>query len=280
MIRNGLACAAAAALSASCVGAGGGTFEASASVTVEADLQIPIAEMPPKYASWVVEAEGYLEAVDLAYERHLQAKAALAAALSVEANADIIADFIRDAIQVETVLVCQPPSLSAGLAADCRADASARASGSAGDGQATSEAEAGIRANCEARASLSLRPGSCSLETTVTEHPILSDASRWAEIEANMKIVLQLSETNVHLDGRGGDINARGMQLYVESVTDLASEPTLVMQLDKIQAELERGAEAAGEANDLQGAMNRDLRTMTRAIDSQFPDLRASISAS
>ena len=272
---------AAAALSTGCVGAGGGTFEGSASVSVEvsAELDLPIAEMPPKYASWVVEAEGYLYAVDEAYDRHLRAKADLAAALGVEADADVIADFIRDAIQVETTMVCQPPSFSASMVADCRAEANARASGSAGDGQASSEAAAGIDANCEARGRLSLSPGRCTVETTVTEHPILSDASLWAQVETNMKIILQLSEANAHLDGRGSDINARGMQLYVESVTDLASDPTLALQLDNIQAELERGAEAAGAANDMQGAMNRELRTMTNAIDDQFPEMRASIYA-
>ena len=284
MIRTGLATIATAALlSPACVGAGGGggTFEGSASVSVDvsAELDLPIAEMPPKYASWVVEAEGYLFAVDDAYERHLQAKADLAAALDVEADANAIANFIRDAVQVETTMVCQPPRVEAGMVADCRADANARASGRAGDGEATAEASSGINANCEARGRLSLSPGECTLETTVTEHPILSDPSRWAEIETNMKIVLQLDEANAHLDGRGSDINARGMQLYVESVTDLAEDPTLALQLENIQAELERGAEAASAANDVQGTMNSELHTMTDAIDDQFPDLRASIYA-
>jgi hypothetical protein len=282
MIRIGFAAvAAAAAFSSGCAGGaiGGGTFEASASVEVSAEINLPIADMPPKYASWVVEAEGYLLAVDEAYERHLQAKAELAAALGVEVDANAIANFIRDAIQVESRLVCQPPSFNASLVADCQANANARASGNAGDGQASSEAAAGIQANCEARGSLSLSPGRCVLETTVTEHPILSDEARWAAVETNMKIVLQLSAANAHLDGRGGDINARGLQLYIESVTDLAGDPTLVLQMDKIQAELQTGADAAGEANDKQGAMNRELRTMTNAIDDQFPDLRASIQA-
>lgn len=277
MNRPGLAyCAAAAALSISCAGSFGGS--ASATVTVSADIRVPIAEMPTKYASWVVEAEGYLQAVNEADRRHGQAKAELAAALGVEADAGAIASFIRDAIQVQTQLICQPPSLSAGLVAECRADANARAAGRAGDGQASGQASAGIEANCEAKATLSLSPGSCTLETTVTEHPILGDAARWARVEANMKIILQLSAANTHLDGRGADINARGMQLYVQSVTDLADNPTLVLQLDRIQAELKKGAEAAGEANDKQYAMNRELGTMTGAIDAQFPDLRAAIS--
>jgi hypothetical protein len=278
MIRMGLAAVvAAAALSHGC--AGGGTFGASATVSVSAEIQLPIAEMPPKYASWVVEAEGYLLAVDEAYERHMQAKADLAAVFGIEADADAIASFIRDAIQVETTLICQPPSVSASLVADCRAEANARAAGNAGGGQAHAESSAGIEANCEARGRLSLRPGSCTLETTVSEHPILSDPDKWARAEASMKVILQLSAANVHLDGRGGDINARGLQLYVESVTDLAGDPTLVLQLDNIQAELERGSDAAGEANDKQRVMNRELGRMTSSIDSQFPDLRASISA-
>jgi hypothetical protein len=256
-----------------------GTFGASASVEVSAEIRLPIADMPPKYASWVVEAEGYLMAVDEAYGRHTRATAELAAALGVEANAEAIARFIRDAIQIETRLVCQPPSVNAGLVAECSAAANARAAGNASGGGASGQASAGIEANCRARASLSLSPGSCTLETTVAEHPILSDPARWATIEANMKIVLQLSAANAHLDGRGADINARGLQLYVESVTDLATDPTLALQLNNIQAELERGAAATGAANDTQGAMNRDLRTMTRAIDAQFPDLRASIDA-
>jgi hypothetical protein len=33
-----------------------------------------------------------------------------------------------------------------------------------------------------------------------------------------------LSAANAHLDGRGADINVRGMKLYAESVTDLAGE--------------------------------------------------------
>ena len=286
MIRTQLAAVSVAALlSSSCVaagaGSGAGSFggSASASVDVKAEIELPIAKMPPKYASWVVVAEGYLLAVEEAYARHTQAMIDLAAALGVEANANAIADFIRDAIQVETTLVCQPPSFNAGLVADCRADANARASGNAGSGGASGEAAAGIQANCQARGSLSLNPGSCTLETTVTEHPILSDASRWAAIEANMKIILQVSKANVHLDGRGADINARGMTLYVESVTDLAKDPTLALQLNNIQAELQRGAEAAGEANDRQMVMNRELRTMTGAIDAQFPALRASVDA-
>jgi hypothetical protein len=274
MIRVGLAgVAVAAALSISCAG----SFQGSASVSVSAEIDVPIAKMPPKYASWVVEAEGYLAAVNEAYGRFVDARANLAAALGVEANADAIASFIRDAIQVETSLVCQPPSFNANLVAECTANASARAAGNAGGGGAAGEASAGIRANCEARGSLSLSPGSCRLETTVTEHPILSDAARWAKVESNMKIILQLSAANDHLDGRGAGINARGMELYVQSVTDLADDPTLALQLNQIQAELKKGAEATGEANDKQGEMNRELSRMTAAIDAQFPDLRASI---
>lgn len=258
-------------------GSGGASFSAEASVSAE--IELPLAEMPTKYASWVVEAEGYLYAVNEAYTRHQQATAELAAVLGVEANADAIAGFIRDSVQVKTKMVCQPPSFNASLAADCKADATARASGKAGDGQASSEAAAGIEANCEAKASLSMSPGSCTLETTVTEHPILSDPDKWAKMEANMKIILQLDRANAHLDGRGAGINKRGLQLHVESVTDLASDPTLALQLNNIQAELKKGASAAGEANDKQRAMNSDLRVMTGAINAQFPDLSAAVSA-
>src|SRR5262245_959037 len=190
MTRLGLAAGfcAAVALSTSC---GGGSFggSASASVSVSAEIQVPIAKMPPKYASWVVEAEGYLLAVNQAYEMHTRATADLAAALGVEANADAIAKFIRDAIKVQTKLVCQPPSLSAGLVAQCSADATARAAGNAGSGGASGQASAGIQANCQAKASLSLSPGACTLQTTVSQHPILSDAARWAKVESNMKII-------------------------------------------------------------------------------------------
>jgi len=268
--------AAAAALSGSCGGAAaGGSFSASASVSVE--IKVPIADMPTKYASWVVEAEGYLQAVDDAYARHQRAKADLAAALGVAADAGAIAQFIRDAIKVETRLVCQPPSFNAGFSAECRATADARAAGKAGNGQASGEASAGIQANCDAKATLSLTPGSCVLQTTVHEHPILSDPAKWATVEANMVIMLQLSAANRYLDGRGADINARGLRLHVESVTDLTKDPTLALQLNKIQAELKRGAEACGAANDKQAAMNDELGTMTGAIDAQFPDLRAAI---
>jgi hypothetical protein len=263
-----------AAASSSC---GGASLNAQASVSVSAEIKVPIAEMPAKYASWVVEAEGYLWAVNDAYARHEQAKAELAAALGVQADAQAIADFIRAAIKVQTKLVCTPPSFNANLTAECTATANARASGRAGSGEASGAASAGIQANCQARASLSLSPGKCTLETTVTEHPILSNPAKWAKIEANMKIVLQLNAANDHLDGRGAGINTRGLQLHVESVTDLASDPTLALQLNKIQAELKRGAEACGQANDKQAAMNSDLDTMTAAIDAQFPDLRASI---
>lgn len=255
-----------------------GTLQGSATVKVEGNIQVPLAKMPAKYASWVVEAEGYLYAVNDAYSRHTRATADLAAALGVEANADAIANFLRDAIQIETTMVCTPPSLKAGLVAECRASASARASGTAGNGQAHGDASAGIQSNCQAKASLSLSPGKCTIQTSVSEHPILSDAARWATIETNMKIILQLSAANVHLDGRGAGINSRGLKLHVESVTDLAKNPSLALQLNKIQSELKRGANAAGEANDKQMAMNGDLRTMTGAINSQFPDLRASIS--
>src|SRR5690606_5621268 len=129
----------------------------------------------------------------------------------VDANADAIAAFLRDAIRVETTMVCTPPQLNAGLRAECTAEANARASGKAGDGQASSEASAGIQANCEAKAGLSLRPGSCTLETTVTEHPLLGDRDRWARAQASMAVVLQLHRVNTHLDGRGDDINQRGM---------------------------------------------------------------------
>jgi len=272
----------AAALWAGCGGAvagGGGSVSGSASVSVSAEIKLPIAKMPTKYASWVVEAEGYLWAVDDAYGRYMRAKADLAAALGVEASGAAIADFIHSAIQVKTTLVCQPPSFNAGFSAECRAEANARAAGSAGNGQASGDAAAGIQANCDAKASLSLSPGSCTMRTEVKEHPILSDASRWATIEANMQVILQLSAANRYLDGRGGDINARGLKLHVEAVTDLAKDPTLALQLNKIQAELKRGAEACGAANDKQGEMNSELGTISGAIDDQFPDLRASINA-
>ncbi len=278
MIRTGLAAVVAAlALSSGCAGAIGGS--ATASVSVSADIKLPIADMPTKYASWVVEAEGYLYAVNEAYPRFMQARADLAAALGVENNADAIAGFIRDAIKVETTLVCKPPSFSAGLAADCSAQANARAAGKAGGGRASGDASAGIQANCEAKATLSLSPGSCTLETTASAHPLLSNKARWAKAEASMQILLQLSAVNAHLDGRGADINARGLQLHVESVTDLANDASLVLQINNIQAELKKGAGAASVANEKQGEMNGDLNTMTGAIDAQFPAMRASISA-
>lgn len=268
---------AAVSLSSAC--AGGGSFRASGSVSASAEIRLPIAQMPTKYASWVVEAEGYLEAVNQAYAMHARATADLAAALGVQANADAIANFIRSAIQVKTTLECQPPSFNASLVGECSASAGARAAGNAGGGGASGQASAGIQANCQAKASLSLSPGQCTLRTTVSQHPILSDPTRWAKVEANMKIILQLSAANRHLNGRGGDINGRGMSLYVQSVTDLASDPTLALQLNNIQAELKKGADACGKANDTQGAMNSDLNTMSGAIDAQFPDLRAAVHA-
>lgn len=278
MTRFVLAAAIAAlALSSACTGGFRGS--ASVNVSASAEIKLPIAKMPPKYASWVVEAEGYLQAVNQAYEMHTRATADLAAALGVEANADAIAAFIRDAVKVKTVMECTPPSFNASLVGECTASASARAAGNAGNGGASGQASAGIQANCEAKASLSLSPGKCTLKTTVSQHPILSDPARWAKMEANMKIILQLSAANEHLNGRGGDINARGLQLHVESVTDLASDPTLALQLNSIQAELKKGADACGKANDKQSAMNSELNTMTGAIDAQFPDLRASVNA-
>lgn len=264
---------AAAVFSISCAG----SFQGSASVSVKAEIDVPIAQMPPKYASWVVEAEGYLAAVNESHARFLMARAELAAALDVDAQGDAIARFIRSAIQVETRLICEPPRFEANLVAQCTAKASARAAGSAGPGAASGYASAGIKANCQANASLSLSPGSCRLETTVTEHPILSDAARWAKIEANMKIILQLAAANEHLDGRGEGINARGLELYVQSVTDLATDPTLALRLNQIQAELKKGADATGQANNKQSEMNIELARMTGAIDAQFPQLRASI---
>ena len=235
--------------------------------------------MPAKYASWVVEAEGYLQAVNLAFEMHGRATAELAAALGVEANANAIANFIHNAIKVKTTLACQPPSFNAGLVSECSASANARAAGNAGNGGASGQASAGIQANCQAQASLSFSPGHCTLTTTVSQDPILSDPARWAKVEANMAIILQLSAANEHLNGRGGDINVRGMSLYVQSVTDLASDPTLLLQINNIQAELKKGADACGQANDKQGAMNGDLDTMAGAIDAQFPDLRVAVHA-
>ena len=273
MMRTGFVALLVGVLSSSCTG----SFSGKATVSASATIKLPIAELPPKYASWVVEAEGYLLAVDDAYMRFTEARADLAAALGVEASADAIAAFIRDAIKVETRIVCQPPGFRANVAADCRADANARAAGKAKNGRASGEAEAGIQANCQARASLSLNPGSCTMETTVSEHPILGNPDRWAKIEASMQIILLVSAANDHLDGRGAGINERGLQLHVESVTDLAKDPTLALQLQSIQAELKRGASAVGEANDKQRTMNGELDTMTGAIDDQFPELRASI---
>ena len=68
------------------------------------------------------------------------------------------------------------------------------------------------------------------------------------------------------------------MQLQVESVTDLANDPALVVHVNSIQAELENGSKAVGEANDKQAAMSSELRTMTDAIEAQFPSLRAAVS--
>jgi len=266
---------AAAALSCGCAGTFSGS--ASASVDVSADIQVPIAEMPPKYAAWVVEAEGYLAAVNAAYAMHTRATADLAAVLGVDANADAIAAFLRNAIQIETTMTCTPPSFNASVVADCRAEASARARGNASGGSASGAASAGISANCEARGSLSIEPGQCTFETTVTEHPILGDAARWATVQANMKVILQLSAANVHLDGRGAGINARGMELYAQSVTDLADDPTLALQLNNIQGELKKGADLVGAANEKQLAMNSDLSAMVGVINDQFPQMRASV---
>jgi hypothetical protein len=278
MARSGLACVlAAVALSSACVAGGGVRGSASVDVSVDAQIKLPIAKMPPKYAAWVVEADGYLQAVNRAYEMKMRATADLAAALGVAADANAIAKFIRDAVKVKTTMECTPPSFNAGLVGECSANANARAAGNAGNGGASGQASAGIQANCEASASLSLSPGQCTLKTSVSTNPILSDPARWAKIETNMKVILQLSAVNEHLNGRGADINVRGMKLYVESVTDLASDPTLALQLNNIQAELKRGSAACGAANDKQNAMNNDLNTMSGAIDAQFPDLRASV---
>jgi hypothetical protein len=280
MTRSGFrAVIAAVAFTSACAGGAGFRGSASVNVSASAEIKLPIAKMPPKYASWVVEAEGYLQAVDQAYAMQMQATADLAAALGVEANANAIATFIHNSIKVKTTLECTPPSFSASLVGECTASAGARAAGNAGNGGASGQASAGIQANCEAKASLSLSPGHCTMKTTVTQDPILSDPARWAKMEANMAIILQLSAANEHLNGRGGDINVRGMQLYVQSVTDLASDPTLALQLNNIQAELKKGADACGKANDKQSAMNGDLNTMSGAIDAQFPDLRASVRA-
>jgi hypothetical protein len=86
-----------------------------------------------------------------------------------------------------------------------------------------------------------------------------------------MKVILQLRIANGHLDGRGAGINSRGAQLQAESVTDLANDPTLVVHLNNLQAELDSGAKAVGEASDKQSAMNSELGTMSEAIDAQFP---------
>lgn len=273
MIRSAHALVVALALSSGCVA--GGSFRASASVSAE--IKIPIAQMPPKYAAWVVEAEGYLQAVNQAFSMHDKALAELAAALGVKADANAIADFIRDAIKVKTTLECTPPSFNASVVSQCTASANARAQGNAGNGGASGQASAGIQANCEASASLSFTPGQCTMKTTVSQHPIFSDANRWSKIEANMKIVLQLHAANRHLNGRGNDINVRGIKLNVESVTDLAKDPTLALQLNNIQTELKRGSDACGKANDKQATMNGELGTMAAAIDAQFPDLRASV---
>ena len=275
MIRTQIAfLVAALGLSAGCAG----TFGAHGSVSVRADIHVPVADMPPKYASWVVEAEGYLNAVNEAYARFVQSRADLAAALGVEANGQVIARFIHDSIQVRTEMVCQPPSFNASLVADCRGEANARAAGKAHNGQASGDAAGGIQANCQAMGSLRLTPGSCTMKTTVSQHPILSDAARWATIESNMKIILQLSAANAHLEGRGAGINSRGHELHAASVNDLAADPTLAVHLNEIQVELDKGAKAVGEANDKQSAMNSELGIMTNAIDGQFPSLRAAVS--
>lgn len=274
MIRTTLAAAMTAALiSVGCAGSVSG----SASISVSAEIDIPIAQMPTKYASWVVEAQGYLQAVNIAYQRHQQAKADLAAALGVRADADAIANFIRNAIKVRTTLVCTPPRFEASFVAKCTAQANARASGTAQNGQASGEASAGIRANCEARGRLSLSPGGCKLKTSTSTHPLLSDAARWGKAQAAMQVMLQLDAANNHLDGRGAAINKRGLVLHVQSVTDLAKDPTLVVQLQKIQTELKRGAAATGAANDKQFAMNGELDKMVGAINAQFPGISASV---
>ena len=275
MIRSGLAAVVAALALSSC--AGGLQGSASVNVSVSADIKLPIAKLPPKYAAWAVEADGYLWAVNRAYEMKTRATADLAAALGVAADANAIAKFIRDAVHVKTTMTCTPPSFNAGMVGECSASANAQAAGNAGNGGASGQASGGIQANCEAKASLSLSPGQCTLKTTVSQNPILSDPARWAKIQANMLVILQLSAANQHLNGRGNEINVRGVKLSVESVTDLASDPTLALQLNSIQAELKRGSDACSKANDKQSAMNGDLNTMASAINDQFPDLRVAV---
>ena len=283
MLRTKLLLLLSAAAMTACGGAmiaggGGGGVSASAEVSVSAEIKLPIAKMPTKYASWVVEAEGYLWAVNNAYNRFTKAKAELASVLGVATDANAIAAFIRDAVKVETTLVCEPPRFEAGLVASCQADASARARGSAGSGGASGSAAAGIQANCQARASLDLSPGKCTIETTVSEHPILGDMARFARIQQNMAIMLQIGAANVHLDGRGAEINARGMKLYAESITDLKDDPTLALQLNNIQAELKRGSDTVSAANETQSQMNRELGMMVGAINDQFPDMKSTVS--
>jgi len=49
-------------------------------------------------------------------------------------------------------------------------------------------------------------------------------------------------------------------------------------QLNKIQAELKKAADATGRANDKQFAMNAELNEMTGAINGQFPGPSGAIS--
>jgi len=220
-------------IASNCGGSGMASGNFSASVKVEASIEIPIAKMPTKYASWAVEVRGFLEQVNWAAEAtgELKSNLALAFGLDAKATADQIAAKIRDSIKktVTVKVTVEPPSVE--VTAKCEAEASAEASGSAGGGKASGEAEAGIKANCEAKVEAHSGGIKVERDVKIEVDPIVKD--NWDKIQVAIVNFNKIPRVIAKLDGRSDELNSRGINLAGSVVTDIAADPTLVPQTQK-----------------------------------------------
>lgn len=228
-------------------GSGGGMVSAKASVEVSYDIDwasVPMAEMPTKYQTWKIETDEYLQWVrwSVAEIRGVRGQIAALFGVSASADANTIANAIRGAIKVEAKLVVE-------------AKASASASGHMKPGEA--------HAQTQAEGFASVR-----WETTTTIDPEIQ--RRMDSVRGYMHQMISIDYVISTMENRGQELNERGMQLHAESVTDLATDPTLAVHLPTIQATLESGSSTCMQANAEVGSIRSDISAIRNALETTF----------
>lgn len=219
--------------------------EASVDVSYKANWQgVAMAKLPPKYAQWQLEVDAYFKWVNWNVAEIVKVRAGIATLFGVSANASAseIADAIRSTVKVKAKLVVQTE-------ADLNASS----------GMSTDSAYA--QANSSGFAKVQWQT-----ETTVDP----SIRAKLDQVQFHIQSLVKIQYVINSMEKRGNELSNRGMRLHAECVTDIAKEPTLVMQSGQIQASLKDGSNKCVSANAKVVEVKADTHAILNAMQTTF----------